>query len=1273
MHTFTVDSIGKIVSTPKKSVIQLESKYSRALKNCDLFSHLLIFWWHPQSGHTQINERSPSKDETRFIGAFASREIARPNPIQLTTIRLKAVNIQQGVIEFVPAEIPNHAQVIDIKAHIPVSDRVKDVVVSYAFGNLPKFIPELPFDNRLARPKTKVDPNSLPQEFILEPIGTTQNRNGRTVIIVAKPFVRAMAGLDNFSHIRITWWFHRFDRPRYRRIMQVTPPYERAPKCGVFATRSPVRPNPIGLTTAQIDQIDYDNGCLHISGFDAFDKTPILDIKPYIPHYDRVKSFAVPDWFKHWPEYATTDELSETADPNRLYPSDPERLAAYGSRSLPSGKPSKEKLALKSRSRKQIQPEKSGDCIQIIGARQNNLKNIDVHIPHNSFTVITGVSGSGKSSLAFDTLYAEGQYRYLKSLSTTARQIAQKLEQPDVDHLYGLHPTIAIGQRLHNRNSRSTVGSHSDIYSLLRVLFAKIGQRHCPGCGRAVVPCSAQHITNMLVRLPQGACFTILPGNGNSVASNADLTFDHPGQQAAKETILDLELSTAVQTAFDQGNGYLNLALDNGEEYRFCERNGCPYCQSFFFEMTPQLFNPNNPDGMCPDCEGLGLKHVVDPQKVVAAPELSLLDGASPWFGILRNVKPSGNWMRAELFALTDLNQVDLEKPWQDQPETFRHQVLYGSGDQILTWQFDAKTRGRSIGFERSAQGAVNNIKRLISQTSSSQNLKRLLEFTSPESCSSCNGEKLSGEARLIQVNDKRYPEVSALTIAGINSWVAELELVLEGQQFEIAVGILHEIKQKTQALMDIGLHYLSLDRAMPTLSGGEAQRVRLASYLNNELSGLIYVLDEPSIGLHPKDNQNLLLTLIGIKQKGNTVVVVEHDAETMLHSDWLIDIGPGAGTHGGEVVACGSPDQVMDTPASLTGQYLSGESKISVTTAGQTPAKKWIKLTGCEKNNLKNVDARFPVGCLTCVTGVSGSGKSSLVVETLSPALTNALNQTSLRSQYCKSIDGVQYVDKLVVVDQSPIGRTPRSNPATYTQLFDEIRKIYAQTPTAKARDYTASNFSFNSPGGRCEACKGHGKNRIELNFMPDIWVTCMQCHGLRYNPQTLDIKFQSLTIADVLYMDVAEAADFFKQEKKITKILDTLIEVGLEYIKLGQSALSFSGGEAQRIKLAKEFCHNNTGKTVYILDEPTTGLHFADIQNLLNILGRLTQAGNTVIVIEHDLNIIQAADWVIDLGPEGGHDGGQIIATGRPADIMNTANSHTGKYLCEHVAADA
>lgn len=1243
------------------------------MKNCDLFSHLLIFWWHPQNQPTNMAEPSPPKANHRHTGVFASRDMVRPNPIQLTTISVREVNTQKGSIDFIPADIPSQAQVLDIKAHIPVSDRFKNVVVSNLFNDLSDFIPEKPNEKKTSPIKTKDDYDSVLQEYKLEPIGATQNRNGRMSIILDKPFVEAITGLEDFSHIRIIWWFHRFDGSRYRRILQVTPPYEQAPKCGVFATRSPVRPNPIGLTTAQLDQIDIENGRLHVSGFDAFERTPILDIKPYIPHYDRVKTFRVPDWFKHWPEYATLDDRNEAADPNQLRPSDADRLAACGSRPLPLNKSTNIKLPQQNRLSKQIGSEPSGDCIQIIGARQNNLKNIDVHIPHNSFTVITGVSGSGKSSLAFDTLYAEGQYRYLKSLSTTARQIAQKLEQPDVDHLFGLHPTIAIEQRGYNRNSRSTVGSHSDIYSLLRVLFAKIGRRHCPLCGRAVAPCSTHHITDMLVRLPRGTCFSVLPGNAETIDNGTDRAIDHPGEQTARKNGFDIELNTLVQSAYDQGNGYLNVSLDNGEVFHFCERNACPYCQSFFFEMTPQLFNPNNPDGMCPDCEGLGLKHLVDPQKVVDAPELSLLDGASPWFGVLRNVKPSGNWMRAELFALADLNQIDLEEPWQDLPEKFQQQVLYGTGDQILNWQFDAKTRGRAIGFERPAQGAVNNIKRLISQTSSSQNFKRLLEFTSPESCSTCTGEKLSGEARLVQVHNKRYPEVSTMTIGEIKAWTVELETLLTARQFEIATGILQEIKQKAQALMDIGLHYLALDRPMPTLSGGEAQRVRLASYLNNELSGLIYVLDEPSIGLHPKDNQNLLKALIDLKAKGNTVVVVEHDAETMLQSDWLIDIGPGAGIRGGEVVACGTPDQVMQTPTSLTGQYLDTKSKISIPATSHAPPNKWIKLTGCDQNNLKNISARFPVGRLTCVTGVSGSGKSSLVVETLSPVLTSALSDAPHKPHYCKRINGAQYVDALVVVDQSPIGRTPRSNPATYTQLFDEIRKIYAKTDAAKRRNHTASNFSFNSPGGRCEACKGHGKNRIELNFMPDIWVTCTECHGLRYKPRILEISFQSKNIADVLKMDVAEAAEFFKGEKKITRILDTLIQVGLEYIKLGQSALSLSGGEAQRIKLAKEFCKNHTGKTVYILDEPTTGLHFADIQNLLKILQRLTSAGNTVIVIEHDLNVIQAADWVIDLGPGGGNDGGQVIAAGRPVDLMDTVSSHTAKFLREYRAACA
>jgi excinuclease ABC subunit A len=708
------------------------------------------------------------------------------------------------------------------------------------------------------------------------------------------------------------------------------------------------------------------------------------------------------------------------------------------------------------------------------------------------------------------------------------------------------------------------------------------------------------------------------------------------------------------------------VVLEGGEELLLTQLLVCPHCDIFFFDMSPALFSFNNPEGMCSDCNGLGVKLDVDPDLVVTDPDKSLLDGASPWYGELRKVKPSGNWMRSELFALADVRQVDLEVPWRELPESFRQAALYGTGDEIISWTYDMKKRGRSISFERPVAGAVNNIKRILQQTHSEHVRQQLMAFMTEQPCPTCDGERLGAEGRIVTVGGTRFPEVASMTLAQAYQWVTGLAQRLSPEQRQIASEILGELEGRLESLLNVGLHYLTLDRPAPTLSGGEGQRIRLATQLSSGLTGLLYVLDEPSIGLHPRDHQALLDTLTRLRDVGNTVVVVEHDEDTMRAADWLIDLGPGAGMLGGEVVAAGTPEAVMADPASLTGRYLTGELRVaSPNGTERREPEDWLTLTGARLHNLKEIDARFPLGLMTCVTGVSGSGKSSLVIQTLSPALARALQGAGDTPGPHGHINGLDHVDKVIDVDQSPIGRTPRSNPATYVGAFDEIRKLFAQTPEAKERKYKARRFSFNAKDGRCEVCGGHGRRRIEMHFLPDVWVTCSECDGKRFNRQTLEIAYQGKSIADVLDMDIEEALAFFAGHERITRILQTLHDVGLGYLKLGQSALTLSGGEAQRVKLAKELCRPDTGRTVYILDEPTTGLHFADIQKLLDVLHRLTRAGNTVIVIEHNLDVIKAADWVIDLGPEGGDAGGYVVAEGRPEEVAEVEESYTGQFL--------
>ncbi len=911
------------------------------------------------------------------------------------------------------------------------------------------------------------------------------------------------------------------------------------------------------------------------------------------------------------------------------------------------------------------------DAIIVRGARQHNLKNIDVTIPRDKFVVITGVSGSGKSSLAFDTLYAEGQRRYMEGLSTLARRLVGQMERPKVDHVLGLTPTVAIEQKNIARNPRSTVGTITEVYDYLRVLFARVGTRHCPQCGRAVKPHTVRQIVDQLAALAPGTCFQLFAPKSQTVDLIADQLIIP--DDVDSQTEFHRHLSDAIDVTLEAGNGRLIVTLENGEQVLFSQHSECPHCNVIFFELSPASFSFNNPDGMCPDCTGLGVKLDIDPDLIITEPHLSLLDGASPWYGNLRQTKPSGNWMRSELFALADLMNVDLELPWNELPEKFQDAALYGTGDEIIHWTYHMKNRGRSIEFERPAQGAVNNIQRLAQQTKSEASRRRWLQFMREQPCPTCQGERLCPEARFVTVGGTRLPQVTTMTIAQAHEWVAGLPRKLTPEQLEIASEALNELSLRLQAMLNLGLHYLSLDRPAPTLSGGEGQRIRLASQLGCGLVGIFYVLDEPSIGLHPRDHRPLLDTLSQLRDAGNTILVVEHDTDTMREADWLIDLGPGAGVLGGELVAAGTPETVMAHPDSLTGRYLSGELQVASPNGRERrDPEGWLTVVGAQRHNLKGIDVRFPLGLMTCVTGVSGSGKSSLVAQTLSPVLSRALHGAQTLPGPHDRIEGLERIGKVINIDQAPIGRTPRSNPGTYVKVYGEIRKVFASTPEAKARKFKAGRFSFNVKGGRCKACKGHGRRKVEMHFLPDVWVTCAECNGQRFNRQTLEIEYKGKSIADVLDMDVQEALDFFASDDdnhqhhpKISHILQTLRDVGLDYVKLGQSALTLSGGEAQRVKLAKELARVAIGDTVYILDEPTTGLHFADIQKLLDVLHRLTDAGNTVIVIEHNLDVIKTADWIVDLGPEGGDEGGYIVAQGTPEEVARAAESYTGQFL--------
>jgi len=950
-----------------------------------------------------------------------------------------------------------------------------------------------------------------------------------------------------------------------------------------------------------------------------------------------------------------------------------------------------------------------GDIV-VRGAQQHNLKRIDVVIPRHRMVVITGVSGSGKSSLAFDTIYAEGQRRYVESLSSYARQFMEQMEKPKVDQITGLSPAIAIEQKTVSRNPRSTVGTVTEILDYLRVLYARAGLPHCPECGRAVEPQTAQQITNRLLALAPGTRFHLLApiargrkGTYQAMLKQAvrdgyvrarvnGFPLDLTAPRAIEELNLDknrkhtielvidrlilptevdetfaARLADSVETTLRTGQGLVLVVLD-GEEILLSEHHACPHCDLSFPELQPNMFSFNSPFGMCPECNGLGVKLQVDPDLIVERPELSLMDGASRWYGEIR--KKKNQWLVSILEPVAAHYSADLNAPYKDLPREFQHVLLYGAGDQKFHYKRHGGNGENAWKFENTDtfRGAIFHINRLFRQTHSEYTRRWYMSFMSQLPCPKCSGERLSPEARFVTLMGKRLPELTSLSIEALYEWIVSLPDQFDSEQHKIASELVEEIRLRLQFLRNVGLHYLALDRPAPTLSGGEGQRIRLASQIGSGLVGVLYILDEPSIGLHTRDHRALLDTLLHLRDIGNTVLVVEHDADTMRCADWILDLGPGPGMLGGRLVSAGTPDDIMRDPDSLTGKYLSGELQITspIGFRRRVPHD-WLSLKGASLHNLKHIDARFPLAVLTCITGVSGSGKSSLVAKTLEPALARLLNGAQTTPGPYEAIEGLEHVNKVINITQDPIGRNPRSNPGTYSGVMDEIRKVFAATPEAKARGYDAGRFSMNTKGGRCEACAGYGTRKVEMHFLPDVWVKCKECEGKRFNRQTLEVPYKGKTIADVLDMDVQEALDFFSVFPAISRILQTLHDVGLGYMKLGQSALTLSGGEAQRVKLAKELSRTATGKTIYILDEPTTGLHFADIQHLLDVLHRLVDAGNTVLVIEHNLDVIKSADWIIDLGPEGGIKGGYIVAEGTPEAVCEHTDSYTGKYLGE------
>ncbi len=936
--------------------------------------------------------------------------------------------------------------------------------------------------------------------------------------------------------------------------------------------------------------------------------------------------------------------------------------------------------------------------IKIRGANEHNLKNLDVDIPRNEFVVLTGLSGSGKSSLAFDTIYAEGQRRYMESLSSYARQFLGQMEKPDVEKIEGLSPAISIDQKSTNRNPRSTVGTVTEIYDYFRLLYARIGIPHCPVCGKEIKKQSVDQMVDQILSMEEGTKIQLLApvvrgrkGTHQKLFEQAkrsgyvrvqadgniyDLTEEIPLDKNIKHNIeivvdrlvvkpgIEKRLTDSVENVLELAEGLMTVDVIGGEPVNFSQSFSCPDCGVSIEEIEPRSFSFNNPFGACPDCFGLGYKMEFDVDLMIPDKSLSLAEGAIQVMG-WQSSTDKGSFTNAILTALAKEYKFDMDTPYEKLPKKIQNILINGTGGKEVKVHYKGQ-RGEGV-YDVAFEGLIRNVERRYRETGSDTMKQEYEQFMRVTPCKTCGGQRLKREALAVTVSGKNIHETTSMSIRKLQEFLQEMEL--SEQQKLIGAQVLKEIRARVGFLVDVGLDYLTLSRATGTLSGGEAQRIRLATQIGSGLVGVAYILDEPSIGLHQRDNDKLLNTLKNLKNLGNTLIVVEHDEDTMFAADHIVDIGPGAGEHGGQLVAQGTAKDIMKNQNSITGAYLSGRIRIPVPKTRRKPTG-FLKIKGAKENNLQNINVEIPLGVMTCVTGVSGSGKSSLTNEILYKRLARDLNRARAIPGKHKSIEGMEQLDKVIDIDQSPIGRTPRSNPATYTGVFDQIRDLFAATPDAKAKGYAKGRFSFNVKGGRCEACAGDGILKIEMHFLPDVYVPCEVCGGKRYNRETLEVKYKGKSIYDVLDMTVEEALAFFENVPSIRRKIETLYEVGLSYIKLGQPSTTLSGGEAQRIKLATELSRRSTGKTIYILDEPTTGLHFADVHKLTEILQRLAEGGNTVVVIEHNLDVIKTADYIIDMGPEGGDGGGRVIAKGTPEEVAEVAESYTGKYIKKYLS---
>jgi excinuclease ABC subunit A len=1237
--------VGMLYNACECLFLSIHPDFRPALKHLDAFSHLILF---AEPGISPF-----------FKTPGTGYDVLFEQPFRLFVKRILRIDEESGVVLLEGLPIEKNLLIYDVKPYFPCEDRVQTVKLPENFANTEFWIPEakntVVLDQLVPEiPKYPSGIHDVP--YVIKPMGFFDKGNGVCRIVLNGDQQEVLSRLSGFSHIKIGWWFHRFDKKDYRKITLCDPPYENAPRTGVFACRSPVRPNPIALTTTRIRDIRSDN-CIDITSTDAFDRSPIIFILPYVPSLDRVKDCFVPECISHWPQWLDdTQEGTDVKVTSELSPR--EKLLAF------CDKPEygKNDLSFPTNTPYDDNRNRKNDII-VIGARQNNLKNITCVLPKNQLTVVTGISGSGKSSFAFDTVFAESRRRFMEGLASQGGAFSEQIEKPDIDSITGLPPAIAVEQKNIGRNPRSTVGTFTGLYDYLRTLYTVIGVRYCPECGKPVEPLKAEEIRRYLLSLRTDTVFEIRAYR----SSDTFAYFQVPPEATAKAEAYKARLEKVIHESLVSGNGAIEIKLESQEHFLLQTKEMCMHCQRFFFERRPSLFSFNNPDAMCPDCKGLGVSMAIDPERIVAFPHLSVLNGASAWWGELGKFRknPNANWFKGEVLALADKMGVDLERPWKDLPDDFKRKALYGSEEEVFTFYYENKN-GRKGEITRPVEGAYNAIRRLLKENKD-ETVRRLTEhFVSERPCPSCGGERLKAEARAFKIGKTRFPETVSLSLENLLHWIDGLQECVDYEKRTMLFSILKPFREKLSVFIEAGLSYLTLDRPIPTLSGGELQRLRLASMLNSGITNVLYVLDEPTSSLHPKDRTRLLRLFDKLKKEGNTILLVEHDLECIRVADKVIDLGPGAGVHGGYVIAEGTPDNISLNPCSITGKFLSQHQEgVSRRASERKIPTGYMTLSGAKCHNLKNITIRFPLGVFCCITGVSGSGKSSLITQTLFPLLCNTLTGKDLKVGEYASIEGYEAINDIVCVSQQPIGRTPRSNPATYTGMFDDIREMYASTEEAKRNGFRPGHFSFNSKDGQCSVCNGEGRIQIDMYFMPDLWVECPECHGKRFKPEILQIKRNGKNIADILDMTTEEAVAFFGNEEKPARVLQLLNEVGLSYLKLGQSALTLSGGEAQRIKLAKELSKPSTGKTLYLLDEPTAGLHASDILHLVSILKRLTEAGNTVIIIEHSPEMILCSDWVIDLGPQGGDKGGFLVAEGTPEHVSTVEDSPTGQVL--------